>query len=325
MESTRDTPSWLKRLTLCFSMRNISKTISAEVVMRALLLISFFIFALIAAGSSRAAEDQSSHQTPAEVGRELVVYLDAHASTWRSRGRISFGIIPAVRMKLTSAGFAVTQDPEAPHDLVLKVDYREERGKPISINLYGTEISCVMHLNHAERGQVFLIKIHEAPAYAELVSAPYVEVVERFQANPYFYFLGDLIRGWTDAHLDTTGALIQALDRQVNHELQGPVGTPMDTLLSPAETFADLDLHFADWAQVNTVDELGRLKDSRAMNVLEKLMFHSDHRTRLRAVVALGEFDAPSIAPVMMRVVQVDSDSSVRDAAAAVLTKFSMR
>jgi HEAT repeat protein len=78
-------------------------------------------------------------------------------------------------------------------------------------------------------------------------------------------------------------------------------------------------------AQENTVEELGRLKDTRAIELLKPLMFHSDPRTRLRAVLALGEFNAPSIEPAIVRVVRADSDPDVRDAAKAVLTRFSTR
>jgi hypothetical protein len=228
-------------------------------------------------------------------------------------------------MKLASAGFAVTQAPESPHGLILTVEYREERGKQISLNLYGTEVICVILLDHPQQGRLLSVKIHESPAYAELVTAPYVEVVEKFQANPYFYFLGDLIRGRIDAHLDTTGALIQALDRHVDRERHPRAATPLDTLESPAETFSDLDLHFAGLARENAVEELGRLKDSRAIELLKSLMFDSDSRTRLRAVLALGEFDAPALAPAIARVVQADSDPDVRDAAISVLARSSTR
>lgn len=293
--------------------------------MRLLLVSSLFIIGLTVTALSTAAEDTPSHPTTVGVGQAPVIYLDVQASTWRPRGRVSFGIVPSVRMKLASAGFAVTQAPESPHGLILTVDYREERGKQISLNLYGTEISCVMHLDHPQQGRLLSATIHELPAYAELVTAPYVEVVEKFQANPYFYFLGDLIRGRIDAHLDTTGALIQALDRHVDRERHPRAATPLDTLESPAETFSDLDLHFAELARENAVEELGRLKDSRAIELLKTLMFDSDPRTRLRAVLALGEFDAPSLAPAIARVVQADSDPDVRGAAISVLARSSMR
>src|SRR5262245_11618066 len=106
---------------------------------------------------------------------ELVVLLDVRATTWRPRGRISFSVTPTVKMKLVDSGFRVTQVPEEPHDLILVVEYHEERGRPISIRLSGTEINCVIQLIHPRQGTVLLAQIHEAPAYTELVSAPYVE------------------------------------------------------------------------------------------------------------------------------------------------------
>jgi len=109
-------------------------------------------------------------------------------------------------MKLTSAGYTVTRDPESPHELLLRVEYREDRGKPIAFILSGTEITCHKVLEHPEQGRLISMSIQESPQYAELVTVPSVEVVEQFRANPYFYFLGDLIRGRIDAHLDTTGS-----------------------------------------------------------------------------------------------------------------------
>lgn len=271
----------------------------------------------------QAGQETSDRQVKA--GTEPVIYLDIKTSTWRPRGRISFGIAPALRTKLTSAGFAVTEDPDHPHDMTLKVEYREERGKPISVNLFGTDIICLILLDHPQNERPLSVTIHESPSYTDLVSAPYVEVVDKLQANPYFYFIGEIVRGWTILHLDTTGALVQALGRQFDRELHPPPVTPMDTLVSPGETFPDLDAHFAAAAQQNTIDELSRLKDPRAIDLLERLMFHSDRRTRLRAVLALEQFDAPSIAPVMTRVAEKDNDTAVREAAAGVLAKFSTR
>jgi len=272
-----------------------------------------------------AANSQSGLPDVSEQPKAPVVYLDVHASTWRPRGRISFGIVPSVKMKLASAGFAVTEDPEAPHNLALKVEYREVQGKQISINLYGTEIVCDFLLNDPRFGPVLSEKIHESPAYEEMITAPYVEVVERFQTNPYFYYLGDLIRGWTEARMDRTGGLILAMDRQFELERHPRERTPLDTLLSPAETFPDLDLHFADVAQENGVEELGRLKDARAIDLLVRLLSHPGRRVRLKAVIALGEMDVPSVAPAIRHAALEDSDADVREAAEAVLGRQAKR
>jgi hypothetical protein len=225
-------------------------------------------------------------------------------------------------MKLTSAGFVVTQDPDQQRDLTVRVQYREERGEPIAVNLYGTHLSCRILLDrpHAEGGRS--ISIHESPSYRDLITAPYVEVIEKLETNPYFYFLGQIIRGWYQ-DLDTTGALIQALDRQLDEELHRPPVTPMDTLVSPAETFPDLEAHFAPSARVNAVEELARLKDPRAVELLERLMMQAERNTRLHAVFAMEHFDAPSVRPALLRVVDTESDGGVRQAATTVLSRIS--
>ena len=285
------------------------------------------LFSLVGVGLALAplpveAQDQLSRKTASPVlAHQTVVYLDLQTTTWRSRGRISYGIGPSLRMKLAAAGFTVTQDQATPRELTIKVDYREERGKPVSVSLFGTDITCTVTLEHPEGGRLLDLKIHESPTYAELVTAPYLDVVERFQTNPYFYFLGDLIRGRIDAHLDTTGALIQALERQLESE-RPRVVSPLDTLPSPADTFPDPDIFYAAAARENAIEELGRLKDPRAVGILTKLTIHSDSQVRLRAVMALGKLGTPSARPTIEHVVQSDSDAKVRDAAAAVLPRF---
>ena len=282
----------------------------------AVLLLIFGVSRAVVAYAAETVDRQ------AMAAGERMLYLDLDVSTWRPRGRISFGIAPTLRLKLASAGLGVTQDPVTPHDATLKVEYREERGKQISVNSFGTDITCLVRLDGPQDEQTPLV-IHESPSYTDLVNAPYVEVVEKLQANPYFYFLGDIVRERMQTNVDTTGALILALDRQFDRELHPQPVTPLDTLASPGETFPDLDALFSAAAQQNTVEELGRLKDSRAVDLLERLTSHANRLTRLRAVVALGQFDDPSIAPVMSRVAQADSDAAVRDAAANMLTKHS--
>lgn len=263
-------------------------------------------------------------QGPVTVSGEPMLYLKLAASTWRPRGRISFGIAPAIRSKLVSMGLGVTEDPAVPYDATLKVDYREEQGRQIAVNLFGTDIICLIRLDDPKGDQSLSLVIHEVPSYTDLTNAPYVEVVEKLEANPYFYFLGDIVRERMQTHIDTAGALIMALERQSDRELHPQPVTSMDTLVSPGETFPNLDLVYSAAAQQNTIDELGRLKDSRAVTLVERLTSHPNRLTRLHAVLSLEHFDDPSIASVMAQVAEVDSDAAVRDAAAGVLSRRSV-
>lgn len=270
------------------------------------------------------AQSSIESATPIEEHSRIekpVVYLDAEATTWRSRGRVSFSIIPSLKTKLTAAGFAVTQDPEHPHDLTVIVRYREERGRQISLNLYGTDVHCAITVEHPQKGRMLDLTLGEVPDYAELVTAPYIEVVDKFQANPYFHFLGELIRDRVDQSRDVTESLITALNREM-YPATPVVVTPLDTLVSPAETFPNLDEHFSSIAWERAIDELGRLRDPRAVELLLKSASHPDHRVRLHAVLALEGFASPSVVPTVTHVAQSDTDVSVRNAAKAVLARL---
>ncbi|MFO0730864.1 MAG: hypothetical protein U0361_07705 [Nitrospiraceae bacterium] len=39
------------------------------------------------------------------------------------------------------------------------------------------------------------VTIEELPEYGALISAPYVEVMESLQINPYFYYLASVLQG----------------------------------------------------------------------------------------------------------------------------------
>jgi HEAT repeat protein len=72
------------------------------------------------------------------------------------------------------------------------------------------------------------------------------------------------------------------------------------------------------------VDELGRLRDGRAIELLERLMTQADRNTRLRAVLAIGQFDTPTVLPALTRVVETERDDRVRHAASDVLSRLSV-
>ncbi|BCA53745.1 hypothetical protein W02_08850 [Nitrospira sp. KM1] len=262
---------------------------------------------------------------PSDVGsrHELVpsdqrtIYLNVDATSYRTRGRVSFGFVPTLKSKLAAYGYTATLEHDARHALTLTIQYRETRGQQISLDLYGTDISCAMILSGLEKDHLLDLAVRESPDYAGMITAPYVEVVDKFQSNPYFYFLPDLIQASTTSGLDATAGLIAALERALYSAK--PAATPLDTLVSPAETFSDMDDHFSSAASQRTIEELGRLQDRRATDLLIKLTGHPDHAIRLAAVRALENFSVPAISAVITQVAQEDTDVSVREAAKAAL------
>lgn len=282
-------------------------------------LFSLFVLCLVMRPPVAPAEEQMVGGAERQlVDRATTVYVDATSSTWRSRGRVSFQVVPSVRMKLQSAGFAVVQNQTDPHDLTLKVEYREERGSQFRIDLYATDITLVASLEHPTEGQLLRLTIRESSGLNEMGNAPYLQVLQRLETNPYFYFLGDIIKGFVVSRRDTIGSLIEGLRRlQVKEE---PITvSPTDELPSTASTLPTFETLYAGLAREKTIQELGRLQDPRAVPVLIALLEHADPGVRLASVLALESIRDAKSRSAIERLAKQDLDQEVRAAAKAAL------
>ena len=283
-------------------------------------LFSLFVLCLVMRPPVAPAEEQMVGGAERQlVDRATTVYVDATSSTWRSRGRVSFQVVPSVRMKLQSAGFAVVQNQTDPHDLTLKVEYREERGSQFRIDLYATDISLVASLEHPTEGQLLRLTIRESSGLNEMGNAPYLQVLQRLETNPYFYFLGDIIRGHVVSRVDMTGALIEGLER-IEAKDQSILMSPLGDQLPAAEsTLPTFESHYTRLAREKTIHELGRLQDPRAVPVLVTLLEHPDPGVRLASVRALQSMREVKSLSAFERLAEKDSDHEVRAAAKAAL------
>jgi hypothetical protein len=278
--------------------------------------------------SSARAEQRTSPPSLLESGVHQLaprtVYLTVSATSWRTRGRVSFPIEPAIRRKLEAAGFVVTENRDDGYDVRVKVEYRETEGRPISTTLSGTDLSCAVTLEDAQGGQLARLVIVESPAYAGLITAPYVDAVLALETNPYFYFLGDVLRGIALLNMDATGALIAAMERWIDHTDPGnPAGA--DGVTNPADTLPPSETLQQPKALERTAEELGRLGDVRAAPVLMRAAQHRDPRLRTRAMTALGRLQHPEVRLVLEHAVTSDPDSDVREAATAALSTTTTR
>lgn len=241
------------------------------------------------------------------------IYIELTTTTWMPRGRTMTLIEPNLRTKMESAGFTVVRDPTDAHDLTLKVEYHEKRGQQIRVDMFGTHITCLIGLGHVSLGPLLRMTIRESSTYPGTGTPPYLEVLEKFEANPYYYFLGDVVRGQVVSRLDITSGLIEALQRLV------PQGPPTEDDRGFEHSLLASETLYAMLARENTIHEFGQLKDARAVPVLTSQLRHSRRQVRLLALEALGAIQAAESRPAIERVAQDDKDEAVRQAAAAVL------
>ena len=249
------------------------------------------------------------------------VYIDADTASWRSKGRVSFPLVPSIHRKLVEAGFIIVPESEQPHDLALKVRYREERGREIRFNLYGTDIDCTVRLERRDGTVLLDISIRESSPEGPAVTAPYTDVVQQLEANPYYYFLGEIIKERVFSGMDTTGGLITAFARLT--ERRDPIyGSMAGAPPNPGDTLPPAEELYVREVRANTMREFARLNDKRAIPVLTGILNHPEWRVRRNAVNALGAMDAYDARDRIQEVAEYDPHETVREAAKAVLSKL---
>jgi hypothetical protein len=224
----------------------------------------------------------------ARVAEAKAVYIDLTFSTWHPRGRTLSQIGPALKIKLSNAGFTVVPKESDPHDLTLKVRYREERGQQYKFDTYGTEITCDIKLEHVSAGLLLDLTIRET-------SGAYVSARTRSRS-------------------DVTQALIQSLQRMLQAE------TPKTEQLQDAHGFLPGESLYPTLVRENTIRELGRLRDDRAAPVLIALLGHTSRQTRLDSIEALRPLrNSAEVRSALERMATGDRDPEIRKAAASAL------
>lgn len=246
------------------------------------------------------------------VKRANVLFVAVRSSTWMPRGHTLYDAPATLRAKLAAAGFTVVPDESQPHELILRVEYREERGQQIRFDMFGTDITGEILLEHVTLGPLLQLTIRESSSEAAFGTPPYLDALQKFETNPYYYFLGDIVRARVASRLDITGGLIQGLRRVAQ---KPPERGDQQEQLSMRPT----DELYAPDARENAIRELGRLKDPRAVPILTALLEHADRRVRMRSAESLGLIRAPESRPVLERVAEHDQDPHVRKAAAGAL------
>jgi hypothetical protein len=223
-------------------------------------------------------------------------------------------IEPAIRVKLRGAGFEVVTTPEKPHEYRMQVLYKEMRGQQYRIDTFGTVIDCTIVLESKQGSSFLYVPIHEESGPYEMGTAPYLEVLEKFDTNPYFYFLGDIAAQVVRSHDDVTGGLLHGFQAMLDGEPRGAEGPASDHGMQQSETLYTIS------ARENTIRELGRLGDSRAVPVLTGLLSHKSRDVRLQTINSLGKLPWGEATKVRLEQVAAnDPDRPVAQAAEAVL------
>jgi hypothetical protein len=253
-----------------------------------------------------------------EVAQARTVYVAVDASTWMPRARTLADIGPTIRGRLAAQQFTVVRKPDEPHDLTVQVQYREERGRAYRVNDYGTAITCRIAVVHRSAGLLWEKTIRAESGTQETGTPPYLEALEDFQTNPYYYFLGQFVRAATEGRVDPIEVLIVGVRRLTVAEATADEDSPVRAIDSGHGMFFTESI-YTELIVDSAIRELSRLSDPRISELLMDLLHYPSRRLRLAAVAGLQARTDPGVQEALQRTAARDDDAAVRRAASEAL------
>ena len=114
-----------------------------------------------------------------------------------------------LKLKLQDAGFQVVFDPKQPHDAILHIQYEEIPSRQFQVLEQATAIRYNMQLVHDRLGEIFSHHFEAQPNEIPLGSL-YWDAIGNLEEDPYYCFVGDLIRGHIDHDQNEQETLLSA-------------------------------------------------------------------------------------------------------------------
>jgi hypothetical protein len=252
------------------------------------------------------------------------IHIHVEAKTWKTRGRLYWDVEGSMIKKLAATGFKIVRMEENPHHVTLKVFYQEDRGEQYDINAYGTVIHGAFLLDPPTNGTPWELNISETSTNSISGTPPYLDALDKFQTNPYYFFVGEILRGNLEKGLDPRAGLIYALELALSREKSSAgasestdrdAGSHLHTMDSEREVYEARAIGRA-------IDDCVEAGDRRIIPVLLQLLNHPDSVVRVRTIEAMGSFGVEESRPRLLQMAQNDPDPQVRETAKNVENKL---
>jgi len=264
------------------------------------ILSGFLLSSSGLSGALAAVRHLADAQTFLKVQEAQTIFVDADISTWKPRGVMYWDVEGSLMTKLAEAGFTIVRDKSEPHELTLIVDYQERRGQAFAVNRYGTIMEGTFQVTHQAEGSLFAIHIVESSKPSIMGTPPYLDVLHNFLSNPYYHFLGEIVRSEIQGSQDPHRIFINSLHADVaklkNTGEVDPVSGDAGRLLHSMAMDKSL---YAPVAVRRTLDELVRVRDTRLVGILKDMLQYPDVYVQVRSVEAFGDFGVQEALPFL--------------------------
>jgi len=202
--------------------------------------------------------------------------------------------------KLAGVGFDVVRSSTEPHELTLVVEYKETKGEPFAINRFGTVIEGKFLISHAEEGPLFDIFIRETSQPSVSGTPPYLDVLHNFLSNPYYHYLGEIVREEIRGVQDPHAILMDSLRDEISEIHHAVESNPVSGHAARPQHSMELDKNlYAPLAVRRTIDELVKMRDERLGGLLQDLVHYPDLYVQVRSIEAFGDLGLRDAIPFL--------------------------
>lgn len=229
--------------------------------------------------------------------------MTGQVSTWMDLPEPPYKVAVAIKMKLERVGFRVVFDPAESHEAVLVVNYQETPGPEYASLEQGTKILCEVTLQRpggGTHGPDFAHRFEAATSWPTPIGSLYWDAVQHLEENPYYYYLGELLREWLTAHNDA-GAVFSRMLRQ----------PPLTISMGGEDAHLTARAAANQVARLEAIRELGQMKDRRAIETLWELVGRPNQQEREAAVAAIGEIGDPAVLDRLIHLRESQQEASM--------------
>lgn len=233
------------------------------------------------------------------------ILVTGTVQTWLDVPAPPYNVGVTLKLKLEDAGFQVVFDPTQPHDANLRIAYEEYPSGQFQVLEQATAIRYDMKLVHDRLGKIFSHHFEAQPNAIPLGSL-YWDAIGNLEEDPYYCFVGDLIRGLIDRGQNEQDMLMEVLVRPFTQK----------ELVNAAGARGATQAIVQQRARLNIIQELGQgaFHTLEAQAVLWTVAKKAQPNERGAAMTQLGKIGDTAFLSPLISLLEKETDPEVRSA-----------
>ncbi len=234
------------------------------------------------------------------------ILVSGTVQTWLDVPSPPYNVGVTLKLKLQDAGFQVVFDPNQSHDAILQIQYEEIPSGQFQVLEQATAIRYRMQLIHDRLGEIFSHHFEAQPNAIPLGSL-YWDAIGNLEEDPYYCFVGDLIRGQIERDRNEQDMLMEVLMRPYTQQ----------DLVNPAGARGATQAIIQQRARLNIIQGLGQgvFDTAEAQETLWIAARKAQPNERVAALTQLGKIGDASFLPLLAQLLEKEDNPEVRSAA----------